>query len=161
MPCTGSALAPFPCLKWPIKKNQGRFHGRCTIFFLCIFVLGQFKEKMMSVKGFSVFQHVIYFRLDSRVIAIFQILFKHVAHPSSSLTDSIQCNHIPYFLHQYPQKLFLIWTKFVRKLIEGGNYCKSPFFGIFYQQIFGYLLGFMANFFAKQAENLPKLCAEH
>ena len=36
--CTGLALAPFSCLKWPIQKNQGRFHGRRTVYFLCVFV---------------------------------------------------------------------------------------------------------------------------
>ena len=45
---TGLALVPFSYLKWAIfKKNQGRFHGRRTVFFLCVFVLRQFKEKEM------------------------------------------------------------------------------------------------------------------
>ena len=52
--CTGLALAPLTCLKWSIKKNQGRFHGRCTVFFLCVFVLGHFKEEMGSGERFSV-----------------------------------------------------------------------------------------------------------
>ena len=53
--CTGLVLAPFYCFKWPIyKKNQGRFHGRRTVFFLCVLFLGQFKEEMMSGKDFSV-----------------------------------------------------------------------------------------------------------
>ena len=43
----GATLAPFSCLKWPIKK-KGRFHGRRTVYFLCVFVLGQFKEEMVN-----------------------------------------------------------------------------------------------------------------
>ena len=38
-----------------LKKNQGRFQGRRTEFFLCVFVLGHFKEEMVSVEGLSVF----------------------------------------------------------------------------------------------------------
>ena len=37
-------------------KNQGRFHGRRTVFFLCVFVLGQFKGKKWWVS--RVFQFV-------------------------------------------------------------------------------------------------------
>ena len=55
IPFTGLALALFSFLKWSFKKNQGRFHGRRTVFFLCVFVLGNFKEEMVSFEGFSVF----------------------------------------------------------------------------------------------------------
>ena len=52
--CTCLALAPFSYLKWTSFFNQARFHGRHTVFFLCVFVLGQFKEEMVSGEGFSV-----------------------------------------------------------------------------------------------------------
>ena len=48
-----------------------------------------------------------------------------------------------------------------RKQIEGGNYCKSPFFGIFTSRYSVIYWDLWQLFFAKQAENLPKPCAEH
>ena len=56
---TGLALAAFSCLKCQFKTIQGRFHGRRTVFFLCIFVYGQFKEEMVSGEGFSVIKDVV------------------------------------------------------------------------------------------------------
>ena len=45
-------LVPNRCMQ--LKKNQGRFHGRRTVFVLCVFVLGQFKEEMVSGEEYSV-----------------------------------------------------------------------------------------------------------
>ena len=43
--CTGLALALFSCLKWPIlKKIMDDSMDVVQYFFLCVFILGQFKE---------------------------------------------------------------------------------------------------------------------
>ena len=46
-----SAISLFKMVNF--LKNQGRFHGRRTVFLLCVFVLGHFKAVKMSFKGFS------------------------------------------------------------------------------------------------------------
>ena len=54
--CTGLALAPFSCLKWPIFKKIREDSMDFAQYFSCVFfVLGTFKEEMVSFEGFSVF----------------------------------------------------------------------------------------------------------